>query len=209
MNMIIITDIKDTIYCFNCLIVSDEIEDEFNYVIPRKINFNVFTPNWVIEEELSLLNGLEKFGLDNWPDISEYISTKSAIECQAHYYTFYYKSSLNIIPQESDLIYSDDCSLNNLKNNYNQNLEKSLIDKISKNQGIDQKKPNKDNIIDQASIDRMVTRAEFDIEYLNNAELKLADLEFYEDDTEDEKKIKYEFLKQYNLLIEERERRKQ
>ena len=51
-------------------------------------------------------------------------------------------------------------------------------------------------------------REEFDIEYLNDAELEIAELEFLDDDTKDERELKMNVLKVYNAQLEERERRK-
>ena len=44
------------------------------------------------------------FGLDNWPQIANTIETKTQDECEAHYYSFYYKSSQDRIPAEKDII---------------------------------------------------------------------------------------------------------
>ena len=54
----------------------------------------------------------------------------------------------------------------------------------------------------------MPLRQEFDVEYDNEAELLLAEMEFLEDDTEEEKKIKDNILEIYNKRLEEREKRK-
>jgi transcriptional adapter 2-alpha len=51
-------------------------------------------------------------------------------------------------------------------------------------------------------------REEFDIEYLNDAELEIAELEFLENDTPEEIKLKHNVLKVYNAQLEEREKRK-
>ena len=172
-------------------------------MILRNLKFKVFTLNWTIGEELLLLDGLERYGLDNWNDVSEPISNKTALECQAHYYTFYYKSKNDPIPLDSDLIYfNDTLSFNNAMYISNRNKENILLEKLTKTPGVEQKKPSKDNIIDDETIKRIITRVEFDNEYLNNAEVNIADLEFYEDDTEEEKDVKFEYLKHYNLLLD-------
>lgn len=51
-------------------------------------------------------------------------------------------------------------------------------------------------------------REEFDIEFLNDAELEIAELEFLDDDTNDERELKLNVLKVYNAQLEEREKRK-
>ena len=45
--------------------------------------------------------------MGNWIDISEqYVKTKSASDCEEHYFTFYYKSKEQNMPEESDCIIS-------------------------------------------------------------------------------------------------------
>ncbi len=55
----------------------------------------------------------------------------------------------------------------------------------------------------------MPLRGEFDVEYDNEAELLLAEMEFTEEDTEEEKKSKYSILEIYNRRLKERNKRKQ
>ena len=46
-----------------------------------------------------------KCGMGNWIDISEqYVKTKTAADCEEHYFTFYYKSKTHNMPDESDVI---------------------------------------------------------------------------------------------------------
>ena len=54
----------------------------------------------------------------------------------------------------------------------------------------------------------MPLRGDFNIEYDNDAELLLADMEFYDDDKKSEQELKYEILKLYNAKLDERIRRK-
>ena len=51
-------------------------------------------------------------------------------------------------------------------------------------------------------------RHEFETEFLNDTEIEISHLEFDENDKEEELKIKYDVLKDYNLRIKEREERK-
>ena len=54
----------------------------------------------------------------------------------------------------------------------------------------------------------MPRRGDFDIEYENNAEEALADMEFLPGDREDEKELKLKVLRIYNEKLDEREKRK-
>lgn len=54
----------------------------------------------------------------------------------------------------------------------------------------------------------MPLRGDFDIEYDNDAELLLAEMEFNDDDKESELKMKYKLLEIYNARLDERIKRK-
>jgi transcriptional adapter 2-alpha len=54
----------------------------------------------------------------------------------------------------------------------------------------------------------MPLRGDFDIEYDNDAELLLAEMEFNDDDSEYEIDMKYKLLDIYNSRLEERNKRK-
>lgn len=52
-------------------------------------------------------------------------------------------------------------------------------------------------------------RGEFEVEYDNDAELLLAEMEFNDDDTEEERNMKYKLLDIYNYKLNERIKRKE
>jgi transcriptional adapter 2-alpha len=54
----------------------------------------------------------------------------------------------------------------------------------------------------------MPKRGDFEQEYDNDADTLLADLEFFDDDTEDDIKLKNEVIELYNARLDERIRRK-
>lgn len=166
------------------------------------------------------------------------MGTKSKLQCEAHYYNFYYKSETDRLPDAKDFIIKRDCS--NIRNSTeisiidsirkeNEDKEMKKIEEISKNQGkIPELIPNKDNKNNRSRVVAKIRnkkdqttvtsaseilgywpkREEFDIEFLNDAELEIAELEFLDDDTESERNLKLNVLKIYNAQLEEREKRK-
>lgn len=54
----------------------------------------------------------------------------------------------------------------------------------------------------------MPKRGDFDTEYDDEAETRICEMEFNEDDTEEETKLKYQVLEYYNARLDERIRRK-
>lgn len=69
------------------------------------LQFPLFQADWTAKEELQLLQGVMKCGLGNWKGISElYVKSKTAEDCEEHYFTFYYKSKEDCMPKEEDVI---------------------------------------------------------------------------------------------------------
>lgn len=220
---IICAECPDTEYCIDCLVLSKGLgAEEFHkhdFYITDKLKFPVFNKEWTAHDEIVLLANIEKYGLDNWTDISENMGNKATLECEAHYYKFYYRSSDDFIPNEKIAKNKEE----------NSDIEKEYIKKLSQSQGkIPEFTSNKDNknnrsrslvknrnkkdqnTIQSASeiLGYWPKREEFDIEYLNDAELEIAELEFLDDDTKDERELKMNVLRVYNAQLEERERRK-
>lgn len=95
--------------CLECHRTGEEKGQHRNshaYYILDNLSFPLFTKNWSAKEELMLIQGIMKCGLGNWADISEqYVKTKEAKECEDHYFTFYYKSRDDALPDpQQDVI---------------------------------------------------------------------------------------------------------
>ena len=152
------------------------------------------------------------------------------IECESHYYSFYYKDDKNLIPNESDIILTSDKKINEeilKKNNEIDNLKKVNLERFNKNNFVETNLNEKANLKKRNSrttknsnrnsnginsaeeiVGYWPKRDEFDIEFLNDAELELAELDFYDDENEDYKKIKFDVLTAYNYQLDEREIRR-
>lgn len=162
------------------------------------------------------------------------MGTKAKLQCEAHYYNFYYKNRNSFLPSDKDCILHKDSlgceKLTNPKkeedNNY---LDEEKIKSISQNAGKipefvsnkDQKNNRSRSIVknrnrkDQTTITSASEilgywpkREEFDIEFLNDAELEISELEFLDDDTKEERELKMNVLRAYNAQLEEREKRR-
>lgn len=68
--------------------------------------------------------------------------------------------------------------------------------------------PNVNNNNASEIVGFMPKRGDFDIEYDNDAELLLAEMEFNEDDKESDKQMKFKLLDIYNARLDERLKRK-
>ena len=169
---------------------------------------------------------MEKYGIDNWPEIADYIGSKTSHECEVHYYTFYYKSATDKVPFADDIILEKDKNgkfmVNNKKaqfalakaSKYLPNNEKEKLESNNMNEEDKEfeKKPKEatktemkiKEVPNSEIIGYMPLRGDFNIEYDNDAELLLADMEFFDDDTQSEQELKYNILKLYNEKLDER-----
>ena len=53
---------------------------------------------WGADEELKLLEGIERYGMGNWADIAEFAGTKTLQEVETHYLTYYINPPSGPIP---------------------------------------------------------------------------------------------------------------
>lgn len=62
--------------------------------------------NWGADEELRLLSGLERSGIDNWDVVARHVATgKTPRECEAHYECVYLsKSRLGATADDDSLL---------------------------------------------------------------------------------------------------------
>ena len=215
------------IFCVKCLI-NKRHPREHEFQVVDLLNYSLFTDDWSVGEEYNLLQNLSVSGLNNWEDISNILG-RGQVECESHYYSFYYKEKENPMPKKEDII------LNNKKEiiqdilDKNKSIAKIRSKEISKTNGnsfqepINDGKPNK-------KIGRYIglrknlkpgeaetaaeilgcrpKRHEFETEFLNDTEIEISHLEFDDNDKEEELKIKFDVLRDYNLRIKEREERK-
>jgi transcriptional adapter 2-alpha len=235
---ILVNDIKflcqkcnNQIYCLNCFLTKKHPPDH-GYQIIDDLNYPLFTEDWKMREEYKLLHNLSLSGLNNWEDISDAMGNRGQMECESHYYSFYYTEKNNPMPKENSIII--DSNKNIIKEKLEENkkiVEKNkcneiLINKVNniqeepKEVKSSKKKRNrrclclrknlKNGEVESAGeiLGCRPKRREFETEFLNDAEIEIGHLEFNDNDNEEELKIKYDVLKDYNLRIKEREQRK-
>ena len=230
------------VYCFAMKLKTKKSHPLKNYYVLDKMDFPMFTEDWSLRDELRLLSNMEKLGLDNWEDIAKAMSNKGKVECESHYYTFYYKSKNDKMPSKNDVIIQNapynkdyDYEFDEELDARNRKKENVLKENIIHNQGKipefttsangthvlnrsrsliknRHKKKNEENAMMTSASEILgywPKREEFDIEYLNDAELELSELEFHDDDTKEERNAKMKILQIYNRELDERAKRKQ
>ena len=79
--------------CINCFLNLSEFNahtPQHSYHLINKLNWPLFVEEYTAEEELLLLEGLEKKGFGNWADIAEMMGgEKTKEELEEHYDEIY------------------------------------------------------------------------------------------------------------------------
>lgn len=81
---------------------------QHHYRLLNKLNFALFVQDWSAEEELMLIEGLERKGFGNWEDIADMLG-RSIEQVEQHYNEFYLeRKDLPVLsardPQTLDLV---------------------------------------------------------------------------------------------------------
>ncbi|KAF1317240.1 Tryptophan biosynthesis protein trp1, partial [Globisporangium splendens] len=164
--------------------------------------------DWTADEELLLLEGIEMFGMGNWKDIAEHVGTKSEKKCEAHYMGAYL-STIDLMPR-----FLDDPEAPNATEEKKVAAANGAIQPTTASDAIAPATPATGAAAALSAnpgselAGYMPLRGDFDVEYDNEAELILADMEFSEDDHPTERELKLKVIEIYNSKLDERERRK-
>ena len=195
-----------------------------NYHIICKMNEPIFTDDWTLEEEIKLLGALSHLGIGNWEDIS-IILRKGKFECRSHYNAFYYKKQNDYLPNLNSL--NNKNKINERKKN--KSIENKIIEKICEETGyipynIDNNQSNRSINMNRSNsksehssnkiqlqnacntLGYWPKRHEFDVEYKNDAEIELMEIDYQE--KEKMLEIYDKILFDYNIILEKRDERK-
>ena len=209
----------------------DTSPHEYNcYHIISKMNEPIFTDDWTLEEEIKLLGALAHLGIGNWEDISKILG-KGKFECRSHYHAFYYKKQNDYLPNLNNL--NNKNKINERKKN--KSIENQILSKICKEIGyipynIDNNQSNRSVNMSRSNsksehnsnkiqlqnacntLGYWPKRHEFDVEYKNDAEIELMEIDYQEKEKnktqENMIEIYDKMLFDYNLILEKRDERK-
>ena len=90
--------------CVDCFCVGVELGSHRNthdYQVVDQMNFPLFNEQWGADEELLLLEAIGLYGLGNWTDIADHVSTKNARACESHYIETYINTPTAPLPDMS------------------------------------------------------------------------------------------------------------
>ncbi|KAL0890239.1 hypothetical protein Bca101_014222 [Brassica carinata] len=216
--------------CVECMSVGAEITPHkcyHAYRVMENLTFPLICPDWSADDEMLLLEGLEIYGMGNWAEVAEHVGTKSKQQCLDHYRNIYLNSPFFPLPDMSHVAGKSKKELQamskepvqdkkeqNMKVEYPFSPPKVKVEDTQKESHTDRsfggKKPvtpGNNSLVELSSYNHK--REEFDPEYDNDAEQLLAEMEFKQNDTPDEKKLKLRVLRIFSKRLDERKRRKE
>ncbi|GAM16866.1 hypothetical protein SAMD00019534_000410 [Acytostelium subglobosum LB1] len=98
--------------CLECFSVGVELpphRNDHDYHVVDNMRFPMFSEDWGVDEELLLLDAIEKYSMSSWIEISDMIGTnKSHMECRIHYFTYYLDTITSPIPDTSKVLTTSD-----------------------------------------------------------------------------------------------------
>lgn len=198
---------KDFDLCLSCFANGVELLNHkrtHKYRIIEHVTTPLFDLEWGADEELLLLEGVSLFGFGNWSEIANHVGTKSKGKCETHYNQVYLQSKTAPLPDPSLKLSST----------------KPKIDEEHQKADLKQKSVSANQVTSEAALNRRKTegmasvvgyqplREDFEVEYDNEFEKIIADMEFSNEDTEQERSLKLKVLELYNRTLDAREERR-
>ncbi|XP_061344331.1 transcriptional adapter ADA2b isoform X3 [Gastrolobium bilobum] len=219
--------------CIECFSVGAEVtphKSNHPYRVMDNLSFPLICPDWHADDEILLLEGIEMYGLGNWTEVAEHVGTKNKEACIEHYRNAYLKSPFFPLPDMSHVVGKnkndllamgrglgeDKKGLQNLKEDSPFSPSRVKVEDSHKvdslaDRDFGGKKPSSSGNEGSSLVEMSgynPKRQEFDTEYDNDAEQLLADMEFKDTDTEEERELKLRVLRLYSKRLDERKRRK-
>ncbi|KAK3184532.1 hypothetical protein Dsin_031818 [Dipteronia sinensis] len=226
------------IECFSVGAEINPHKSNHQYRVMDNLSFPLICPDWNADEEILLLEAIEMYGIGNWNEVAEHVGTKSKSQCINHYNAVYLNSPCFPLPDLSHVMGKSreellamakehaEIKKGSLMNPSNGNTLSCSVqmasnmpqtkdsDKVEESQGdrsIGEKKlrvPGDETPSMTELSGYNFKRQEFEIEYDNDAEQLLADMEFKDIDTDAEHELKLRVLHIYSKRLDERKRRK-
>ncbi|KAL8455497.1 hypothetical protein Emag_000626 [Eimeria magna] len=188
------------------------------YIPVGRNRFPVFTLDWTAEEELLLVEGVGKYGFGNWVEVADLVcqaslEPKTAEQCERHYTSVYLSSAASPLPDLSTLVHGQDGGA--------LSLEEAKARREAERQTKTQPEPAGGGATNSPSpaarkspkpshsiVGYWPLRGDFDVEFDNDAELILADMEFKDGEAVQERQLKLQIIEIYNCKLDERIYRK-
>lgn len=186
------------------------------YIPVGRHRFPVFTLDWTAEEEILLVEGVSKYGFGNWLEVAELVShaslePKTPEQCEKHYMGVYLNSAASPLPDLSALVHGPNGTALTPEEAKARRVAEAQTKTEAEPAGgtssptpLARKSPKPSHSI----VGYWPLRGDFDVEFDNDAELILADMEFKEGEAVQERQLKLQIIEIYNSKLDERIYRK-
>jgi transcriptional adapter 2-alpha len=195
-------DLNQCLECFATAATCEGHSTDHPFVILDYIPEPLTREDWTSEQEALLLIGIRIYGIGNWHEVEKVIQSKTALECETHYFQTYIECQTAPLPlpkilppleKPPDLPYDT--------------TPRDSRPKISDDYHLRQQGKIESTTPGEFA-GWMPYRQEFEIEYLNEAEEIVSSLTFSEtDETEESLCFKLQQLVEYNEVLVERQTR--
>lgn len=227
--------------CLSCFSIGVEVgahKHNHAYYVKAHVSTPIFEADWGADEELSLLEGIKKYGFGNWDSAADVVGTKTKEQCAAHYQRVYLSSPSAPLPDPKLDPTRADAKLggNSIDPVTGAPLALNASNHSNGTRGAKKpsrgaKKPVRSASSGSAGgssrprvskggsgggyaaalarqVGYLAERGDFETEWDNDAEDVLADMEFRDEDTREERELKLQVLEIYNRKLDSREERK-
>ncbi|KAL8438326.1 hypothetical protein Efla_006696 [Eimeria flavescens] len=187
------------------------------YIPIGRNRFPVFSLDWTAEEELLLVEGVSKFGFGNWMEVAELVcqaslERKTPEQCEKHYMGVYLNSAAAPLPDLSTLIHGPEggaLTQEEVKARREAEAQTKTETEMAGGSSSPTPQARKSPKPSHSIVGYWPLRGDFDVEFDNDAELILADMEFKaEGEAAQERQLKLQIIEVYNSKLDERIYRK-
>jgi len=190
--------------CLSCFSAGREVFDHkktHRYRVIEHVASPILDPDWGADEEVLFIEGICMFGLGNWVDIAEHVGTKSKMRCEQHFQVHFALSKLAPLPLYPEKIHAAPATLSSgsaesvskafdpswYKKRRRSSVVYNSLGPVTENSLAAAADPNpssrKKNDGPAALVGYQPLRGDFDVEFDNDFEKIICDMEFRDDDT--------------------------
>ena len=206
-------------FCVECFSAGVEVfghSASHKYSVIENASIYPLSKEWTADEELRLLEGVNKFGYGNWVDVAEHVGGgKTRDRAKRHYEKFFLlNAELDLsqparpgtppVAEEKTTVHVAGAGAPQTSG------APAAAEAPARAEGAAPAAggPAAAKAAEAKAAGYLPLRREFDVEWDNDAELLVMDVEFVDGEPADERALKLELLKAYNTTLDERERRR-
>ena len=207
-------------FCVECFSAGVEVfghSASHKYSVIENASIYPLSKEWTADEELRLLEGVNKFGYGNWVDVAEHVGGgKTRDRAKRHYEKFFLlNAELDLsqparpgtppVAEEKTTVHVAGAGAPQTSG------APAAAEAPARAEGAAPAAggPAAEKAKEAKAAGYLPLRREFDVEWDNDAELLVMDVEFVDGEPADERALKLELLKAYNTTLDERERRRE